>query len=500
MKKYMCIVLSAIMMMSVAVYAEGEEEPTMSVEVITNQAEIEEIQEPSETVLPLEEENNTNEMEEEKEEEIDSYGLNPPTGDTWSADENMINGRADFNTVIVDGDLYVIGGLSSSGHIHTIEKLNSDTNIWETVTSIPDEVIGFSVVNINSDIYIIGGYSNGIYLNDIRIYNTQTGLWRIGKPMIERRDSAAVLYTDNKIYVFGGRNAKGIENSYEYYDIYDDTWHKVTSGYDESLIRIGAKGKYINGYVCIYGGLNQQFQYMGVNLYLASDMTDMIQMTSKGKEYVSLAWGRDKALVFTANTADAATYSIEEMVVNEENQDIRAVKIADYPINAKYVHNVIYNGRLYCMGGYVSTPKTYNNEVYQYSVNFGDFVTGDGIINGVVTADGNSITMNVEAGKNYYLMINVNNMSSFNGYTFTIEYPEDSFTVMDACAFTEKKDKDIGLIVGSDIRLVEKAVNGLSFTCSETIPTGKIISETVNTVLLRAESSGQRTITYRMTK
>ncbi len=155
MKKYMCIVLSAIMMMSVAVYAEGEEEPTMSIEVITNQAEIEEIQEPSETVLPLEEENNTNEMEEEKEEEIDSYGLNPPTGDIWSADENMINGRADFNTAIVDGDLYIIGGLSSSGHIHTIEKLNSDTNIWETVTSIPDEVIGFSVVNINSDIYIL---------------------------------------------------------------------------------------------------------------------------------------------------------------------------------------------------------------------------------------------------------------------------------------------------------------------------------------------------------
>ena len=222
MKKYMCTVLSAIMIiLSFAVYAEGEDEPTMSVEVITNQTEIEEMPESKETFLPLEEELNNDGVKEEREEitenedEINSYDLNPPSGDIWSAAENIVNGRADFDTVIADGDLYVIGGLNGSGHINTIEKLNPQTYLWEIVTSIPDEVIGFSVVSINSDIYIIGGYRNGIYLNDIRIYNTQTGLWRTGKPMIERRDSAAALYTDNKIYVFGGRNAKGIENSYE---------------------------------------------------------------------------------------------------------------------------------------------------------------------------------------------------------------------------------------------------------------------------------------------
>lgn len=320
--------------------------------------------------------------------------------------------------------------------------------------------------------------------------------------MIERRDKAASLYVDNKIYVFGGRNAKGHVNSYEYYDIPNNTWNKVTSGYDESLIRIGARGKYVNGYVCISGGYNQKYENMGVNLYQASDMTNMRQMTYKGREHTSVAWGIDKALIFSSTTADASIYTVEEMVVNEDIPDTTAVKIADCPIAAKYPQNVIYNGHLYCIGGYSPTAKNYNTKVYKYSVDYGDFVTGDGQINSVVTADGNTITLNVEADKEYYFMVNVNNMSTFDGYTFTIEYPEDSFFIMDACAMTDSWETytTSSNIEGTDIRITEKASNGLSFTCSETIPTGKRVSETVNVVCLKAKSSGQRTITYRMTK
>ncbi len=505
MKKYICILLAAVMMtVSIVIYAEGENEPSMSLEVVNEASEGETTSEPVETEIPSDKENyiyEQNNMDgSENTDEIDMYGLNPPIRDNWSSVANMSEGRADFDTVVINGDLYIIGGLNSSGYTDTIERFNSDTNACETVTSIPDGAIGFSVLSVDDDIYIIGGYSNGSCLNDVRIYNTQTNLWRMGKPMLERRDKAASLYTDNKIYVFGGRNAKGIVNSYEYYDMSNETWNKVTSGYDESLIRIGAKGGYINGYVCIYGGLNKELQYMGVNLYLASDMTNMTQITYKGNEYVSIAWGKDKALVFTAKSTDASKYTVEEMSVSEDNNHARTVKIDEYPINAKYTNNVIYNGYLYCLGGYVSNIKTYKNDIYKYSVNFGNLEAGDGIIDSIVTADGNSITLNVETGKNYYLMVNVNNMRDFNGYAFTIEYPENSFYVIDACAMTERIDRNAGKVRDSDIYITENLSNGVSFTCSESIPTGKNISETVNIIYLRAESSGQRTITYRMIK
>lgn len=130
------------------------------------------------------------------------------------------------------------------------------------------------------------------------------------------------LDVDNKIYVFGGRNANGIVNNYEYYDIYNNTWNKVTSGYDDTLIRVGAKAKYVNGYVCIYGGYNNLCENMGVNLYLSSDMSNVTDIVVHGKAHISIAWGTNKGLIFLADER-SSSYLIYEMFVENENPYIR---------------------------------------------------------------------------------------------------------------------------------------------------------------------------------
>lgn len=504
MKKYISIVLSVILIFSSwCVFAENEDEASMSIEVFPITVENAE-QQGTVDEMDLSEPEGNIQLNEDfltENNEIELYDMNSQSGDSWSETGALLAGRADFDTVVSNGSLYAIGGYGSSGYTYSIEKYDDSTASWVEVTSIPNEVNGFSVVGVANNIYIIGGYIDNTYLNDVQIYNTSTGTWTTGTPMLERRDSAASLYADNKIYVFGGRNANGFVNSYEYYDITNNIWNKVTSGYDESIIRIGAKGKYANGYVCLSGGYNQQYEKMGVNLYLASDMTNTTQMLNKGEEYISVAWGIDKALIFSAST-DSSTYTIKEMTVEENNPYVTTVTMDGYPINAKYTQNAIYNGYLYCMGGYVSSSKSYNASVYKYSVNYGDFVTGDGQISSIVTSDGNTITLNVEAGKDYYFMVNVKNMSTFDGYTFTIEYPEDSFNIMDACAMTDNLEISTSNsnINDTDIRITQKSSTGISFTCSETVPNGKKVTETINAVHLRANSSGQRSITYRMTK
>lgn len=503
MKKYLSILLSlVILLMSVSVNADGENEPNMSVEVFPETLKNEMIEsyndepktEKFEAEVEYEQETN-NAYDDYSSEQVELYA----SDDLWSSETALLEGRADFDTLVINNELYVVGGLGSSGYVYSIDKFNDNTLSWETVTSISDEIKGFSVVGVGNDIYIIGGYINNTYLNDIRIYNTITDTWTYGEPMLERRDKATSLYQDGKIYVFGGRNAKGLVDNYEYYDLESNAWYKVTSGYDESLIRIGSRGKYINGYVCIYGGYNSQYEKMGVALYTASDMNDVKQMTSNGSGHISIAWGLDKALIFASKSSNSATYSVSEMVINTDMTDIHSTSITDCPINAKDAQVVMYKGYLYCMGGYSSSLKKYNDTIYKYSVDYGDFVTGDGQIDSTVTVDGNTITLNVEANKDYYLMVNVNNMSTFEGYTFTIEYPEESFSLMDACALTDLMDRNIGTVSNSDIRITAKNSSGLSFTCSEEVPIGKKLSETVNVVWLRASSSGLRTITYRMT-
>ena len=70
--------------------------------------------------------------------------------------------------------------------------------------------------------------------------------------MNEERDQPATLCMNNKIYAFGGRNDNGFADSYEYYDFTDNLWHMVTTGFSETMIRIGAHAQYIDGYVCVY--------------------------------------------------------------------------------------------------------------------------------------------------------------------------------------------------------------------------------------------------------
>lgn len=419
--------------------------------------------------------------------------------DTWNNTVPLSTGKAKFNTAVINGTLYLIGGQDSAGCVNTIEKYNENTAAWETVTTIPVDTNGYSVTNSETKIYIIGGYSNNTYLNSVQVYDTSSNTWSTIASMIERREEAASLYADDKIYVFGGRNANGIVNSYEYYDLIEETWNKVTTGYAESIIRVGAKAKYIDGFVCVYGGMDKNYASMGVNVYSASNLNTSVASCAANKEHITIAWGADKGMIFSA-PARSSTYTVNELVVENDSAYISTVNAITLPSNMLYVENVIFNGYLYCIGGYNSVSKTYGSDNYVYSVYYGDYALSNGDISSVVTSSGNTITLNVDTGKDYVFFFNVNNMSTFSGYTFNIDFPEDSFTLRDGCAITPDCDTNLRPINGTDITLTGKTSSGVSFICGEQISSGKKISKTVNAVILRAQSSGQRTISYSMTR
>lgn len=503
MKKMMSILLSVIMISSIHIVAlsEGEdftkttEEACIKNETLNDAADMSVDVIPLETEIPIEDQ--TVNMDTLDMEMVDTESA---VTDSWSEENPLLTGRAKFYTLNINGDIYVVGGNDDSGYNNTIEKYNEVTDSWEVVTTIPIETYGFTAVEADTKIYIIGGYLDNVYLNNVQIYDTQTNEWLTSAPMLERREEAASLYVDNKIYVFGGRNVNGIVNNYEYYDISNNTWNKVTSGYDDTLIRVGAKAKYVNGYVCIYGGYNNLCESMGVNLYLSSDMSNVADIVGQGKAHISIAWGTNKGLIFLADEM-SSSYLIYEMFVENENPYIEQITDITVPCAMYYSEAAIHDGYLYFIGGYDNINKCYNSSVHKYSVYYGDYSIGDGQISDSVTADGNTITLNVDAGKEYMFMINVNNMTTFDGYTFTIDYPYDSFYLVDGCALTPERNTGAGInIQGTDVRITESENDGMSFICTESIPSGKSVSETVNAVVLCANTSGQRTITFRMTK
>jgi hypothetical protein len=510
MRKYISYILSVVLMFSaIAVSAEEYEEKgeaSVSVDIIeqeavTEDAEVNDITENDKIIseaVDLQdldaELGNEIELNNEEEPEITVLSESANETDTWTSATSMGTSRAGCELMVVDGDLYAVGGMSSTGYLYTIEKYSDTGAAWQTVTTIPANIKGFGAVGYNSKIYIIGGYDDD-YLNTVQVYDITTNSWSSIVPMNEKRDQPAVLCIDNKIYAFGGRNNSGFVNSYEYFDFSDNTWNTVTTGYSDTMIRVGAHAQYIDGYVCIYGGIDRDYNYAGVDMYLASALTNTDEIIADGYEWISAAWGADKALLFMWDRS-TGTYNIKELSVSNGEISLSNVVLSNTSAVAKYSGYAIYNGYLYALGGYNLTSKSYLSSVNKYSVYYGDYSIGDGVISSIVTSDGNSITLNVEAGREYMLFVNAKNISSFDDYEFRIEYPDNVFTVVDGCTLTANKDTNIGIVSGTDINITENNANGIAFKCTEQLSSA--VTKSVNAVLLRAEASGQRTIRYSM--
>lgn len=513
MKKYLGLILSAVILLSsIAVNAETNtpkttEEAVMSVELIENNALEEDIQEreidksninsdESQDIPASNSEKEYDCLEAGEDAVTEIMSLDNDSSDTWQAAANIGTSRTDCELVSINGNMYAIGGMGNNGYLSTVERYNVADNAWQMITEIPNEVKGFGVVAYNSKIYIIGGYSSSGYSNTVQVYDVSANSWDSLESMNEERDQPATLCMNNKIYAFGGRNDNGFADSYEYYDFTDNLWHMVTTGFSETMIRIGAHAQYIDGYVCIYGGIDKNYNYAGVDVYSSNNLKEEQEIIGDGYDGISIAWGEDKALIFAWDRNNNA-YDTREMTVSDGDISLADVVFTNSPSACKYSQYIIYNGYLYSIGGYNTVSKKYLETVNKYSVYYGDYSVGDGTINSTDTTNGNSITFNAEAGREYMLFINVKNIASFEGYTFKLEYPDGAFTVTDGCAMTADKDTN-GIVDGAEVVITENNSNGISFECTESLSGQEAVTKSVNAVILKANASGQRTIKYSM--
>lgn len=433
--------------------------------------------------------------------EAELLSITTPEGDGWSAVASMTEKKTDSDLVIAQGELYSIGGYSETGYSQIIEKYNDTENTWQYVTDVPNEAKGYTAEAVGSKIYIIGGYQNNQFSNAVLVYDLDTSEWSNITNMNKARDGAASAVVGENIYVIGGRDGSGYVKSYEIYNISTDTWELVTSRFDGTMIRYGADAEIVNDRLFVWGGLSVDYQYAGMNMYSGTNFSESQEIVPQGNENITAAWGLDKGLIFVGS-GDGNEYStVQEINVSDEGDivinDTSFVK--EVP-RGKYSKCIIYNGYLYSIGGYKLSSRSYMNNVYRYSVYYGDFASGDGNFENVATESGNTLTINAETGHEYVLFINVSDAVQANGYTYNIEFPYDSFTIEDAAAFTAEKDTSTGAALGTDIYVLGTSASGLSFICTENNEEEQNYAKTINTVILKATSSGERTITYSMTK
>ena len=153
------------------------------------------------------------------------------------------SGWAPTVNVTIDGDLITIGGWSDNMICSCkVNIYNINTDSWSAGKSLPYGVYDHATVVVDEDIYVIGGDTGRGATNKVIRY--RGGEWNTLAPLLHERHWHAALVRDNCIYVYG---CNGCILKPECYNITTNVWTSLNtdifndvrsfnSVYDESVI------------------------------------------------------------------------------------------------------------------------------------------------------------------------------------------------------------------------------------------------------------------------
>jgi N-acetylneuraminic acid mutarotase len=158
-----------------------------------------------------------------------------PSANTWTSKTSMPTARGGMDANVVDGKIYVIGGSAADALDSTVdvvldvnEVFDPVADTWSTKKPIPTPVSAYASAVVDGKIYVIGGLTpNGtsrMRVNLNQIYDPETDTWSLGTPIPEIVGASAGatsgVMAPKRIYFIGdGLN--------QVYDPANDSW---TSG------------------------------------------------------------------------------------------------------------------------------------------------------------------------------------------------------------------------------------------------------------------------------
>jgi N-acetylneuraminic acid mutarotase len=147
--------------------------------------------------------------------------------DSWNTKASLNEARYGMGTVVVDGNIYAIGGIAEGRHTNTNERYDPKADKWVTLAPMPTSRAGIAVAAYQNKIYCIGGTGYGANTRGwVEVYDIATNSWdtKSFAPFSKLGNSQA--YTiDGKIYVTLNSMAGGSFTFDMYmYDPATDVW------------------------------------------------------------------------------------------------------------------------------------------------------------------------------------------------------------------------------------------------------------------------------------
>jgi N-acetylneuraminic acid mutarotase len=180
----------------------------------------------------------------------DEVAVYDPARDEWQAAPALPEGRHHTAAVGLDGSVYVSGGAGSLGHREPLAglwQLPAGDDTWRELAPMPEGRYGHRLVTLDGRLYVVGGRGE---TTSVLVYDPPMAEWRTGAAMPVMRDHLAVVVVEGEIWAIGGRNG-GLSAEVLIYDPEADTWRP---GPDLPAATSGAAEAAADGLVLVSGG------------------------------------------------------------------------------------------------------------------------------------------------------------------------------------------------------------------------------------------------------
>lgn len=147
---------------------------------------------------------------------------------TWRPVVGLQVPRDDFATAVVDGEIWVLGGMTGDrgNRLTSIEVYDPGTRVWVTSDiEVPVGLASFEAVAVGDEIFVLGGLDATNRPTDVAaVLDTSTGTWRRLPRLPHPRYAHTVTLHDGRIYVIGGESAAGAVPEVDVLDVASTTW------------------------------------------------------------------------------------------------------------------------------------------------------------------------------------------------------------------------------------------------------------------------------------
>ena len=133
--------------------------------------------------------------------------------ESWSAAEAPVEvARRGGDAVMLDGELYLIGGVLGEAASARVDVFDPDAGAWRRGADLPAPRAGHSAVAMDGRIHVFGGRSADLRrtLADHLIYEAEADAWSEGPGMVTARTEASAVVHDGEAWLIGGGAGAGV--------------------------------------------------------------------------------------------------------------------------------------------------------------------------------------------------------------------------------------------------------------------------------------------------